>query len=148
MCESQRVVVFSVTVNIAKHLENLDAHLWLKCVSCIWFTHKSFSYSWRNLLFYCFITPTYFLILILSLIPTQNYKEPRRMNEYRNLRFYLNKIPLVPDGKWVFAIVKVAYIFFFFTEGVLKCRKRWFGLFNTLALLYMYCAVNFIYECL
>ncbi|XP_051773558.1 opioid growth factor receptor-like protein 1 isoform X1 [Ctenopharyngodon idella] len=26
-----------------------------------------------------------------------NYKEPRQPNEYRNLRFYLNKIPLVPD---------------------------------------------------
>ncbi|XP_041920822.1 opioid growth factor receptor-like protein 1 [Alosa sapidissima] len=30
-----------------------------------------------------------------------NYKEPRRPNEYRNLRFYLNKIPLVPDGIYV-----------------------------------------------
>ncbi|XP_063047364.1 opioid growth factor receptor-like protein 1 [Engraulis encrasicolus] len=30
-----------------------------------------------------------------------NYKESRRANEYRNLRFYLNKIPLVPDGIYV-----------------------------------------------
>ncbi|KAI7805546.1 opioid growth factor receptor-like protein 1 [Triplophysa rosa] len=30
-----------------------------------------------------------------------NYKEPRRTNEYRNLRFYLNKIPLVPDGIYI-----------------------------------------------
>uniref|UniRef100_A0A673NML3 Opioid growth factor receptor-like protein 1 n=1 Tax=Sinocyclocheilus rhinocerous TaxID=307959 RepID=A0A673NML3_9TELE len=30
-----------------------------------------------------------------------NYKEPRRPNEYRNLRFYLNKIPLVPDGIYI-----------------------------------------------
>ncbi|KAL6487118.1 hypothetical protein MHYP_G00037440 [Metynnis hypsauchen] len=30
-----------------------------------------------------------------------NYKEPRQLNEYRNLRFYLNKIPLVPDGIYV-----------------------------------------------
>ncbi|KAB5581668.1 hypothetical protein PHYPO_G00178400 [Pangasianodon hypophthalmus] len=30
-----------------------------------------------------------------------NYKEPRLRNEYRNLRFYLNKIPLVPDGIYV-----------------------------------------------
>ncbi|XP_076830467.1 opioid growth factor receptor-like protein 1 isoform X2 [Brachyhypopomus gauderio] len=30
-----------------------------------------------------------------------NYKEPRQPNEYRNLRFYLNKIPLVPDGIYV-----------------------------------------------
>ncbi|XP_029608625.1 opioid growth factor receptor-like protein 1 isoform X1 [Salmo trutta] len=26
-----------------------------------------------------------------------NYKEPRLPNDYRNLRFYLNKIPLIPD---------------------------------------------------
>uniref|UniRef100_A0A9J8BRZ9 Opioid growth factor receptor like 1 n=1 Tax=Cyprinus carpio carpio TaxID=630221 RepID=A0A9J8BRZ9_CYPCA len=30
-----------------------------------------------------------------------NYKEPRHPNEYRNLRFYLNKIPLVPDGIYI-----------------------------------------------
>uniref|UniRef100_A0AAY4D4R4 Opioid growth factor receptor (OGFr) conserved domain-containing protein n=1 Tax=Denticeps clupeoides TaxID=299321 RepID=A0AAY4D4R4_9TELE len=30
-----------------------------------------------------------------------NYKEPRQPHEYRNLRFYLNKIPLVPDGIYV-----------------------------------------------
>ncbi|XP_051503497.1 opioid growth factor receptor-like protein 1 [Myxocyprinus asiaticus] len=30
-----------------------------------------------------------------------NYKEPRQLNEYRNLRFYLNKIPLVPDGIYI-----------------------------------------------
>ncbi|XP_066535500.1 opioid growth factor receptor-like protein 1 [Hoplias malabaricus] len=30
-----------------------------------------------------------------------NYKESRQANEYRNLRFYLNKIPLVPDGIYV-----------------------------------------------
>ncbi|NP_001314975.1 opioid growth factor receptor-like protein 1 [Danio rerio] len=30
-----------------------------------------------------------------------NYKEPRQPNEYRNLRFYLNKIPLVPDGIYI-----------------------------------------------
>ncbi|MBN3320838.1 OGRL1 protein, partial [Atractosteus spatula] len=30
-----------------------------------------------------------------------NYKKPRQPNEYRNLRFYLNKIPLVPDGIYV-----------------------------------------------
>ncbi|MBN3304801.1 opioid growth factor receptor-like protein 1 [Amia ocellicauda] len=30
-----------------------------------------------------------------------NYKEPRQPSEYRNLRFYLNKIPLVPDGIYV-----------------------------------------------
>ncbi|XP_010772317.1 opioid growth factor receptor-like protein 1 [Notothenia coriiceps] len=27
-----------------------------------------------------------------------NYRKSRQPNEYRNLRFYLNKIPLVPDG--------------------------------------------------
>ncbi|XP_035387769.1 opioid growth factor receptor-like protein 1 isoform X1 [Electrophorus electricus] len=30
-----------------------------------------------------------------------NYKEPRQPNEYCNLRFYLNKIPLVPDGIYI-----------------------------------------------
>ncbi|XP_029377127.1 opioid growth factor receptor-like protein 1 [Echeneis naucrates] len=30
-----------------------------------------------------------------------NYKRSRQPNEYRNLRFYLNKIPLVPDGIYV-----------------------------------------------
>ncbi|XP_023864676.1 opioid growth factor receptor-like protein 1 [Salvelinus sp. IW2-2015] len=30
-----------------------------------------------------------------------NYKEPRLPNEYRNLRFYLNKIPLIPDGIFI-----------------------------------------------
>ncbi|KAI1894778.1 hypothetical protein AGOR_G00119250 [Albula goreensis] len=30
-----------------------------------------------------------------------NYKEPRQPSEYRNLRFYLNKIPLVPDGIYI-----------------------------------------------
>ncbi|XP_051506669.1 opioid growth factor receptor-like protein 1 isoform X2 [Myxocyprinus asiaticus] len=30
-----------------------------------------------------------------------NYKEPRQLNEYPNLRFYLNKIPLVPDGIFI-----------------------------------------------
>uniref|UniRef100_A0A673IZ36 Opioid growth factor receptor-like protein 1 n=1 Tax=Sinocyclocheilus rhinocerous TaxID=307959 RepID=A0A673IZ36_9TELE len=30
-----------------------------------------------------------------------NYKELRQPNEYRNLRFYLNKIPLVPDGIYI-----------------------------------------------
>ncbi|XP_076017084.1 opioid growth factor receptor-like protein 1 [Genypterus blacodes] len=30
-----------------------------------------------------------------------NFKKPRQPNEYRNLRFYLNKIPLVPDGIYV-----------------------------------------------
>lgn len=30
-----------------------------------------------------------------------NYREPRHPNEYRNLRFYLNKIPLVPDGIYI-----------------------------------------------
>ncbi|KAM4614837.1 opioid growth factor receptor-like protein 1 [Polymixia lowei] len=30
-----------------------------------------------------------------------NYKESRQPNEYRNLRFYLNKIPLVPDGIYI-----------------------------------------------
>ncbi|KAJ8402725.1 hypothetical protein AAFF_G00363970 [Aldrovandia affinis] len=30
-----------------------------------------------------------------------NYKEPREHREYRNLRFYLNKIPLVPDGIYI-----------------------------------------------
>uniref|UniRef100_A0A4W6F029 Opioid growth factor receptor like 1 n=1 Tax=Lates calcarifer TaxID=8187 RepID=A0A4W6F029_LATCA len=30
-----------------------------------------------------------------------NYKRPRQPNEYRNLRFYLNKIPLVPDGVYI-----------------------------------------------
>ncbi|KAL0964441.1 hypothetical protein UPYG_G00323900 [Umbra pygmaea] len=30
-----------------------------------------------------------------------NYKEPRQPNEYRNLRFYLNKIPLIPDGIFI-----------------------------------------------
>ncbi|KAJ8250328.1 hypothetical protein COCON_G00222500 [Conger conger] len=29
-----------------------------------------------------------------------NYKEPRQ-SEYRNLRFYMNKIPLVPDGIYI-----------------------------------------------
>ncbi|XP_019737813.1 opioid growth factor receptor-like protein 1 isoform X1 [Hippocampus comes] len=30
-----------------------------------------------------------------------NYKKSRQPNEYRNLRFYLNKIPLVPDGIYI-----------------------------------------------
>ncbi|XP_056148198.1 opioid growth factor receptor-like protein 1 [Lampris incognitus] len=30
-----------------------------------------------------------------------NYKQSRQSNEYRNLRFYLNKIPLVPDGIFI-----------------------------------------------
>ncbi|XP_053292541.1 opioid growth factor receptor-like protein 1 [Pleuronectes platessa] len=30
-----------------------------------------------------------------------NYKRSRQPNEYRNLRFYLNKIPLVPDGIYI-----------------------------------------------
>uniref|UniRef100_W5NKJ7 Opioid growth factor receptor-like 1 n=1 Tax=Lepisosteus oculatus TaxID=7918 RepID=W5NKJ7_LEPOC len=30
-----------------------------------------------------------------------NYKKPRQPSEFRNLRFYLNKIPLVPDGIFV-----------------------------------------------
>ncbi|XP_067092719.1 opioid growth factor receptor-like protein 1 [Osmerus mordax] len=30
-----------------------------------------------------------------------NYKEFRQTNDYRNLRFYLNKIPLVPDGIYI-----------------------------------------------
>ncbi|XP_064173645.1 opioid growth factor receptor-like protein 1 [Anguilla rostrata] len=30
-----------------------------------------------------------------------NYKEPRQPTEYRNLRFYMNKIPLVPDGIYI-----------------------------------------------
>ncbi|XP_037322316.1 opioid growth factor receptor-like protein 1 [Pungitius pungitius] len=30
-----------------------------------------------------------------------NYRKSRQPNEYRNLRFYLNKIPLVPDGIYV-----------------------------------------------
>ncbi|XP_075933175.1 opioid growth factor receptor-like protein 1 [Anarhichas minor] len=30
-----------------------------------------------------------------------NYRKTRLPNEYRNLRFYLNKIPLVPDGIYV-----------------------------------------------
>lgn len=54
----------------------------------------------------------FFFALSISLYPfvlvlfwdfvAQNYKEPRQPNEYRNLRFYLNKIPLVPDGECVF----------------------------------------------
>lgn len=31
----------------------------------------------------------------------QNFKMSRHPNEYRNLRFYLNKIPLVPDGEFI-----------------------------------------------
>lgn len=30
----------------------------------------------------------------------QNYRKSRQPNEYRNLRFYLNKIPLIPDGEF------------------------------------------------
>ncbi|KAI3362922.1 hypothetical protein L3Q82_011600 [Scortum barcoo] len=30
-----------------------------------------------------------------------NYRKTRPLNEYRNLRFYLNKIPLVPDGIYI-----------------------------------------------
>ncbi|KAM9847579.1 opioid growth factor receptor-like protein 1 [Aulostomus maculatus] len=30
-----------------------------------------------------------------------NYKKSRQPNEFRNLRFYLNKIPLVPDGIYI-----------------------------------------------
>uniref|UniRef100_A0A3Q3M216 Opioid growth factor receptor-like 1 n=1 Tax=Mastacembelus armatus TaxID=205130 RepID=A0A3Q3M216_9TELE len=30
-----------------------------------------------------------------------NFKRSRQPNEYRNLRFYLNKIPLVPDGIYI-----------------------------------------------
>ncbi|XP_048863693.1 opioid growth factor receptor-like protein 1 isoform X1 [Brienomyrus brachyistius] len=30
-----------------------------------------------------------------------SYKEPRQPNDFRNLRFYLNKVPLVPDGIYV-----------------------------------------------
>lgn len=30
-----------------------------------------------------------------------NYRKSRQPNEYRNLRFYLNKIPLIPDGIYV-----------------------------------------------
>lgn len=30
-----------------------------------------------------------------------NYRKSRQPNEYRNLRFYLNKIPLVPDGIYI-----------------------------------------------
>ncbi|XP_061601363.1 opioid growth factor receptor-like protein 1 [Cololabis saira] len=30
-----------------------------------------------------------------------NYRKSRQPNEYRNLRFYMNKIPLVPDGIYV-----------------------------------------------
>ncbi|KAJ3610055.1 hypothetical protein NHX12_022149 [Muraenolepis orangiensis] len=30
-----------------------------------------------------------------------NHKESRQPNEYRNLRFYLNKIPMVPDGFYI-----------------------------------------------
>ncbi|XP_029553270.1 opioid growth factor receptor-like protein 1 [Salmo trutta] len=30
-----------------------------------------------------------------------NYKAPRLPNDYRNLRFYLNKIPLIPDGIFI-----------------------------------------------
>ncbi|XP_061645920.1 opioid growth factor receptor-like protein 1 [Phyllopteryx taeniolatus] len=30
-----------------------------------------------------------------------NYKKSRQPSEYRNLRFYLNKIPLVPDGIYI-----------------------------------------------
>lgn len=30
-----------------------------------------------------------------------SYKRSRQPNEYRNLRFYLNKIPLVPDGIYI-----------------------------------------------
>ncbi|XP_053731887.1 opioid growth factor receptor-like protein 1 [Synchiropus splendidus] len=30
-----------------------------------------------------------------------NFKKSRQPNEYRNLRFYLNKIPLVPDGIYI-----------------------------------------------
>ncbi|CAL1578531.1 unnamed protein product [Knipowitschia caucasica] len=31
----------------------------------------------------------------------QSYRKSRQPNEYRNLRFYLNKIPLVPDGIYI-----------------------------------------------
>ncbi|MEQ2216865.1 Opioid growth factor receptor-like protein 1, partial [Xenoophorus captivus] len=31
----------------------------------------------------------------------QNYRKSRQPNEYRNLRFYMNKIPLVPDGIYI-----------------------------------------------
>jgi len=41
-------------------------------------------------------------MVLFSDFVAQNYKEPRQPNEYRNLRFYLNKIPLVPDGECVF----------------------------------------------
>uniref|UniRef100_A0A1A8QY49 Opioid growth factor receptor-like 1 n=1 Tax=Nothobranchius rachovii TaxID=451742 RepID=A0A1A8QY49_9TELE len=30
-----------------------------------------------------------------------NYRKSRQPNEYRNLRFYMNKIPLVPDGIYI-----------------------------------------------
>ncbi|KAK7901646.1 hypothetical protein WMY93_018415 [Mugilogobius chulae] len=30
-----------------------------------------------------------------------NYRKSRQPNEYRNLRFYLNKIPLIPDGIYI-----------------------------------------------
>lgn len=44
-----------------------------------------------------------FVLVLFWYFVAQNYKEPRQPNEYRNLRFYLNKIPLVPDGECVFA---------------------------------------------
>lgn len=44
-----------------------------------------------------------FVLVLFWDFVAQNYKEPRQPNEYRNLRFYLNKIPLVPDGECVFA---------------------------------------------
>lgn len=34
-----------------------------------------------------------------------NYKNSRQPNEYRNLRFYLNKIPLIPDGIYIVEIL-------------------------------------------
>ncbi|XP_061694108.1 opioid growth factor receptor-like protein 1 isoform X2 [Syngnathoides biaculeatus] len=33
--------------------------------------------------------------------PSKNYKKSRQPSEYRNLRFYLNMIPLVPDGIYI-----------------------------------------------
>lgn len=44
-----------------------------------------------------------FVLVLFWDFVAQNYKEPRQPNEYRNLRFYLNKIPLVPDGECVFS---------------------------------------------
>lgn len=85
-------------------------------------THACSQKSWM-IYFPFFFLHTYARRHPVFMCSLQNFRKSRQPNEYRNLRFYMNKIPLVPDGKklwtyWVLFGLKVSRLTLGYSRSV------------------------------